>query len=55
MPSAWAVLTGGGTVLTWLTSLGISQTDGLMMGMVAGCASLLLGSLMILFRLFVLG
>ena len=32
MPSAWAVLAGGGTVLTWLTSSGMSRTDGLMMG-----------------------
>ena len=32
MPSAWAVLAGGGTVLTWLTSSGISRTGGLMIG-----------------------
>jgi hypothetical protein len=31
MLSAWAVLAGGGPVLTWLTSSGISRTNGLTM------------------------
>src|ERR1700681_2888421 len=49
MPSAWAALTGGGTVLTWLTSSGISRTGRLMTGVAGGLRLLLRGSLMILF------